>query len=114
MKSDFSLGSGQGTEVPEDGRDPDESAEIIADLPPPYTVGAKVELRREFTRGTLTIGLFFVFGLTVVVCLLAAIWAGANQWAAVKDLLQILLPAETGLLGSAAGFYFGTRSAGTK
>lgn len=35
------------------------------------------------------------------------IGAFSSHWAEVKELLQVLLPAETGLLGSALGFYFG-------
>ena len=54
-------------------------------------------------------GLLIIFGLTAVPCLLLAAVIDSERWAAVKDLLQILLPAEMGLLGSAAGFYFGSR-----
>lgn len=31
------------------------------------------------------------------------------HWSDVKDWLQVVLPAETGLFGSALGFYFGSR-----
>jgi hypothetical protein len=33
----------------------------------------------------------------------------SNDWAHVKSLLDILVPAESALLGSAVGFYFGTK-----
>jgi cation transporter-like permease len=36
------------------------------------------------------------------------IGAFSPHWAEVKELLQVILPAETGLLGSALGFYFGS------
>jgi len=33
-----------------------------------------------------------------------------EHWEETKEMLQILLPAVTGLLGSALGFYFGAQS----
>lgn len=55
-------------------------------------------------------GLAFTF---VVILAATIVFAFANvnsaNWANTKDLLQLLLPAETALLGSAVGFYFGTR-----
>src|SRR6266568_1270338 len=39
---------------------------------------------------------------------LGASFAGSlTAWSSVKDWLQVVLPAETGLFGSAMGFYFG-------
>lgn len=35
----------------------------------------------------------------------------AAQWSQTKELLQIILPAITGLLGSVIGFYFGSGAA---
>jgi membrane protein YqaA with SNARE-associated domain len=35
-----------------------------------------------------------------------------DAWAQEKELLQLLLPAETALLGSAVGFYFGAKDKG--
>jgi len=101
-------GSGSDPEASEQEEFPGEDEEWITDLSPAFTVG-EIEMRREVTRGVLTIGLFAVFAVTIVVCLLIAAWADASRWETVKDLLQVLLPAETGLLGSASGFYFGTR-----
>ena len=100
-----------------DSKGPGQKAEFgtgtINDLVPAVTTNEKVELKRERVRGALTVGLFVVFAVTIAVCLAVVALADASRWETVKDLLQILLPAETGLLGSAAGFYFGTR-AGTK
>lgn len=53
----------------------------------------------------------------VVIFFLTVYWAfsgvegGNPNWSNTKELLQILLPAETALLGSAVGFYFGARTA---
>ena len=42
-----------------------------------------------------------------------AVWAfveiHTKDWSHVKTLLDILIPAESALLGSAVGFYFGTK-----
>jgi hypothetical protein len=60
----------------------------------------------EFVRAALAV----VFAI-----LLAATGAWAfieihsKDWNHVKSLLDILIPAETALLGSAVGFYFGTK-----
>jgi hypothetical protein len=50
----------------------------------------------------------------VIILLVTIIWAfidaSGSHWGNAKELLQLLLPAETALLGSAVGFYFGTRT----
>jgi hypothetical protein len=49
----------------------------------------------------------------VIILVLTIVFAFQNvdgpNWANTKELLQLLLPAETALLGSAVGFYFGSR-----
>jgi hypothetical protein len=71
---------------------------------------AQTEIRhlwaQELVRAGLAIAFFLLLGLTVI---WALVLAGGTGWANAKEALQILLPAETGLLGSAAGFYFGSR-----
>lgn len=63
---------------------------------------------QELVRSSLALALTALLAVTVV-------WAFVNasdgdaSWRHTKDLLQLLLPAETALLGSAVGFYFGTR-----
>lgn len=55
-------------------------------------------------------------GLAMIFALMLAgtgAWAfilvGSKNWEHVKSLLDVLIPAETALLGSAVGFYFGTK-----
>ena len=54
-------------------------------------------------RGYLALGATGIFAGTVV----WACWqAGGTHWAQAKELLQVLLPCETGFLGGAVTFYF--------
>jgi uncharacterized membrane protein HdeD (DUF308 family) len=50
--------------------------------------------------------------LTILIAVAAAVAAFGSKehWEETKEMLQILLPAVTGLLGSAIGFYFGAQS----
>jgi len=108
--------------------DPDADAEVIdiedlddlppMDIGPPLRrspireVGPAFDLSRqqEKIRGRLALILTFIFGILVLLPLV--FWyvlvdlkgLDINAW------LQTALPAVTALLGSAMGFYFGTRS----
>ena len=66
--------------------------------------------RRLFIQEVVRAGLAVVFALFF---LLTIIWAFVNvsgeNWANTKELLQVLLPAETAILGAAVGFYFGSQ-----
>jgi O-antigen/teichoic acid export membrane protein len=63
-------------------------------------------MKRLFTLTVLS-SLMGIFTLTVLASFVVVICFNA-EWASAKDLLQLLLPAETALLGSAIGFYFGS------
>jgi hypothetical protein len=64
----------------------------------------------EAARESVRAGLAFVFAIIFFVTIMYAFLStGTDSWDDTKELLQILLPAETALLGSAVGFYFGTR-----
>jgi hypothetical protein len=67
------------------------------------------EPRRDYVRAIVTIVLVLAFlGLLIEACV--ASFATKDHWDQTKEMLQILLPALTGLLGSALGFYFGASS----
>jgi hypothetical protein len=70
--------------------------------------GDEILLRREAAREWLSYVFAGFFAVTLLGAGIAA-FIGDNSWTNVKDLLQILLPAELALLGGAVGFYFGTQ-----
>jgi hypothetical protein len=55
----------------------------------------------------VTLGLLAMFGWVIVwASIESASWA--NHWAQTKEMLNLILPAITGLIGSVIGFYFGS------
>jgi hypothetical protein len=72
----------------------------------PFNPQRKQESVRAWVTGTLLAALIvlLIFAATV-----AAV-GSKDHWEETKEMLQILLPAVTGLLGSALGFYFGSQS----
>lgn len=65
---------------------------------------------RERVRWVLASILAGTFLLTVAAAYAGALWD--SRWANVREWLQAVLPAETAILGSAIGFYFGTQRTG--
>lgn len=65
------------------------------------------EKRRDYVRLIITVGLLLILGFVVVwACVESASWK--DHWEQTKEMLQIVLPALLGLIGSALGFYFGS------
>jgi hypothetical protein len=62
-------------------------------------------LGREIVRALLAL---FALGLVVTTVVLAYEATQGGHWSNAKDWLQAVLPAETGILGSVLGFYFGS------
>ncbi len=69
------------------------------------------ERRREFARQYIAIILLLIFAATVVWVLVTALIGSESAWTNTKEALQILLPVEASLLGSAVSFYFATSDA---
>ena len=68
--------------------------------------GPRIRLvNEEFVRAGLAVLLLLLVAAVILIALMKT-----ETWADTKELLDIALPALTGLLGSAVGFYFGTRS----
>ncbi len=65
----------------------------------------RIKAAREVARGFLAFILAVIFGLTVY-------WAfrnvGTTRWNDTKQLLDVLIPAESALLGTAVAFFFST------
>ena len=62
-------------------------------------------VNQELVRAGLAVLLLMLVAAVVVIALIRA-----PNWEAISELLNVALPALTGLLGSAVGFYFGSRS----
>lgn len=67
------------------------------------------EERRDRVRAFTTGAFIIIFGLTVLLSFVIVIFY-SSAWANAKELIQFMLPAETALIGSAVGFYFGSKS----
>lgn len=68
------------------------------------------EKQQDYVRLTFTVGLLLMFAWVIVwASIESASWP--THWDQTKDMLQIILPALTGLIGSVSGFYFGSRGA---
>jgi uncharacterized membrane protein YsdA (DUF1294 family) len=62
----------------------------------------------DYVRLVVTIGLLALFGF-VVVWVAFKSSASDEVWRRTKDMLQIVMPALTALIGSVLGFYFGSQ-----
>jgi hypothetical protein len=78
----------------------------VTSVVPAESRATNERITRERVRYVLASILALTFLFTV-----AAAYAGAwdSKWANVGQWLQAVLPAETAILGSAIGFYFGTQ-----
>jgi hypothetical protein len=85
-----------------------DTAGIPDDIPPHTALQPYVpEKQRDYVRLIVTVGLLLMLGWVIVwSCFESASWA--DHWAQTKEMLQIILPALTGLIGSVIGFYFGS------
>jgi hypothetical protein len=67
-------------------------------------------VRRAWWQELIRSYLALLFTLLLFATIGYACWAATtDHWTNAKELLDIALPAETALLGSATGFYFGSR-----
>jgi hypothetical protein len=63
--------------------------------------------QRDYVRLVVTVGLLLMLGGVITwACIESASWK--DHWDQTKEMLQIILPALTGLIGSVIGFYFGS------
>lgn len=77
------------------------------------------ERQLDYVRLIVTVGLLLIFGFVVVwSCIESSSWS--EHWQQTKEMVNLILPSLTGLIGSVIGFYFGSgvnstnaRSSGT-
>lgn len=81
----------------------------LTEIIPAEKTPTNERITRERVRWVLASILAGMFLLTVAAAFAGAVWD--SHWANVKEWLQAVLPAETAILGSAVGFYFGTQRA---
>ena len=70
----------------------------------PFSVGPAFI---DWARLGLAIAFTALLALTI---LISFAFVAGDHWAHAKELLQIAVPAEVGLLGAAVGFYFGANN----
>lgn len=68
------------------------------------------EKQRDYVRLTVTVGLLLIFGYLVVFASIEST-SWPTHWQQTKEMLQIILPAITGIIGTVIGFYFGSAAA---
>ena len=75
---------------------------------PPFIV----RFEKSDVRLILAVTFALLFVGTIIAALAMTFRAPdpAKTWITMKDVLAVLLPAETGILGSMLGFYFGTQA----
>jgi hypothetical protein len=89
------------------------SEDIGAPSNDPRYVGISRPTHTDVTRRKIALWLVGIFGFTVFGSFVA--WfippvIVAGKAIVVQELIQLLLPVESALLGSAMGFYFGSKS----
>jgi hypothetical protein len=73
------------------------------------TISERITTSQERARFGLAWTFVLIFAATILGATTTILFV-PDAWAQEKELLQLLLPAETALLGSAVGFYFGTKA----
>ena len=67
------------------------------------------EPERERIRGRITLATTILFGLVVMMFLVAALVSSADRWSRSKEAMGVVLPAVTSVVGTVLGFYFGSQ-----
>ncbi len=68
------------------------------------------ERQRDWVRLIVACGLLLILGYLVVFATVESA-SYPSHWQQTKEMLQIILPALTGIIGTVIGFYFGTTAA---
>jgi hypothetical protein len=92
---------------PKSERSSSETEATVSDIPDRIRETGEAERKKVQEKGRLN--LTYIFSGILAGTIALAFFNLGGQWERTKELLQIVLPIETGLLGSAVGYYFGTR-----
>ncbi len=82
------------------------------EVPAPGVKQYSPERQRDLVRLVVTCGMLLMLAYLVVFATLESASSPAH-WTQTKEMLQILLPALTGIFGTVIGFYFGTAAMGS-
>ena len=82
------------------------SLESHSSAPNPQPKAYSPERQRDWVRLIVACGLLLILGYLVVFATIEATSWPAH-WTQTKEMLQIILPALTGVIGTVIGFYFG-------
>ena len=82
------------------------NVENRSSAPNPQPKAYSPERQRDWVRLIVACGLLLILGYLVVFATIEATSWPAH-WAQTKEMLQIILPALTGVIGTVIGFYFG-------
>lgn len=83
-----------------------DASKASSNAPKLVVVDVEAEKRKDYVRLIVTIGLLSMLLIVIVwACVETASWP--DHWNQTKEMLQIIFPALTGLIGSVLGFYFG-------
>ena len=102
--AELTLDTTQVPPVPAGGsRPPDAFNSALGYTLTPY----QPEKQRDYVRLIVTVGLLLMLAWVIVwASIESASWR--DHWEQTKEMLQMILPAVTGLIGSVIGFYFGS------
>jgi hypothetical protein len=86
-----------------------ELIDTIPDINPKTKHYSPRDRFQDQVRRTIANTLVYSFMGTILLSFVLALYFSGNKdaWPNVKDLIQLLITAETGLMGAAVGFYFG-------
>jgi hypothetical protein len=87
---------------------PEELEGIVSASSPKLASREKTTIKLFGQEIVRALALLFLLLIFIGIIFWSFMNAGTTHWNDTKELLQIILPAVTALLGSAFGFYFGT------
>jgi len=82
---------------------------VVVAVSPPRKKYARSSVTGFFASTALIRGLLAVIFVIIFTATCAVALVRASNWTEVKEILDVVFPAEIALLGSAVGYYFGSK-----